>query len=268
MKLSIIIVNYQSAALTKACLESLLTQPLPKDTELLVVDNDSGDDSVSLLRADFPEAHVIASPRNSGMAGGVNLGLHKAHGEYYLILNPDIIVLPGAVKKLLEFMDEHPTVGLSGGKLISPNGQRQPSCYRFYRLATIFYRRTWLGRTRRGQQDIARFLMEDHPLDTVQEVDWLQGACLMARATAVAQVGGMDERFFMYFEDVDWARRFWQSGWRVSYVPEAVFSHYHQRGSELNSLFGLLVNRVARAHVASAVKYFWKYRGRPLPRLA
>lgn len=267
MKLSIIIVNYKSAALTTACLESLLCQPLPRDTELLVVDNDSGDDSVTFLRADFPEVTVLASPTNLGMAGGVNIGLREAHGEYYLILNPDIVVLPGALTALLEFMNTHPEVGLAGGKLISPNGQLQASCYRFYRWATIVYRRTALGKTRRGRQEVDRFLMKDFDHTTVAEVDWLQGACLLARAQAVEEVGGMDQRFFMYFEDVDWSRRFWQAGWRVAYVPQAVFSHYHQRGSELTSLFGLLTNRVARSHVASAIKYFWKYRGVPLPRL-
>lgn len=268
MRLSIIIVNYKSAVLTKACLESLLQQPLPKDTELVVVDNDSQDDSASLLRADFPEVRVLVSPKNLGMAGGVNIGLREVHGEYYLILNPDIIVLPGALKALLEFMDVHPEVGLAGGKLISPNGQLQASCYRFYRWATIVYRRTVLGKTMRGRKEVDRFLMKDFDHATVAEVDWLQGACLLARARAVEQVGGMDQRFFMYFEDVDWARRFWQAGWRVNYVPQAIFSHYHQRSSELASLFGLLTNRVARAHVASALKYFWKYRGVPLPRLA
>ncbi len=268
MKLSVIIVNYKSAVLTKSCLESLLKQPLPKDTEVLVVDNDSQDDSVSLLRADFPEARVIASNKNIGMAGGVNIGLGQAHGQYYLILNPDIVVLPGAVDALLAFMDEHLEVGLAAGKLISPNGQLQPSCYRFYRWGTIVYRRTALGRTAHGQKEIDRFLMKDFDHASVAEVDWLQGACLLARANAVEQVGGMDQRFFMYFEDVDWSRRFWQAGWRVTYVPAAVFSHYHQRGSELGSFFGLLTNRVARAHVASALKYFWKYRGVPLPRLA
>lgn len=268
MKLSVIIVNYRSAALTKACLESLMAQALPPDTEFIVVDNDSRDDSVHLLRADFPEARVIASRRNIGMAGGVNIGLGEARGEYYLILNPDIVVLPGAAQKLLDFMDRHAAVGLAAGKLISPNGQLQPSCYRFYRILTILYRRTFLGRTKRGQHEIARFLMNDFDHASVREVDWLQGACLLARAKAVEQVGGMDQRFFMYFEDVDWSRRFWQAGWRVNYVPQAVFSHYHQRGSDLASLFGLLINHVARSHVASAVKYFWKYRRVPNPRLA
>ena len=268
MKLSVIIVNYKSAVLTKSCLESLLKQPLPKDTELLVVDNDSQDDSVSLLRADFPEARVIASNKNIGMAGGVNIGIGQAHGQYYLILNPDIVVLPGAVDTLLAFMDEHLEVGLAAGKLVSPNGQLQPSCYRFYRWSTIVYRRTALGRTAHGRKEIDRFLMKDFDHAAVAEVDWLQGACLLARANAVEQVGCMDQRFFMYFEDVDWSRRFWQAGWRVTYVPNAEFSHYHQRGSELTSLFGLLTNRVARAHVTSALKYFWKYRGVQLPRLA
>ena len=260
IKLSIIIVNYNTGALTKACLESILKQDLPRETEIIIVDNNSSDESVTFLRSDFPEARVIVNKTNIGLAGGVNIGLKEAKGEYKLILNPDIIVLPGALKTLTTFMDAHPRVGVSGGKLISPNGLLQYSCYRFYRLITIIYRRTWLGRTKTGQQEIRRFLMKDFDHQSVRDVDWLMGACLMVRSSALDKVGGMDELFFLYFEDVDWCRRFWEKGYRVTYVPSAQFSHYHQRSSEQASVIGLLFNRAARHHIFSAIKYFWKYR--------
>lgn len=266
-KLSIIIVNYNTGALTKALIESLLTQPLPRATEIIVVDNASRDESVSFLRSDFPEVTVIANEVNVGLAAGVNTGMRAAHGQYYLVLNPDIVALPGAVQALVRFMDERPNVGVAGGRLISPNGKTQYSCYRFYHPLTVVYRRTWLGRTPAGQKDLDRFLMRDFDRRHERDVDWLMGACLLVRASAVKEVSGMDERFFLYFEDVDWCRRFWKAGWRVTYVPAAVFSHYHQRSSE-GTLVGVLLNRSTREHIRSAIKYFWKYRLEPAPRLA
>jgi len=260
MTLSIIIVNYNTGPLTKACLESLLKNPLPAKTEIIVVDNNSSDESVPFLRADFPEIRVIQNTENIGLAAAVNQAIGEARGKYYLILNPDIIVLNDAVNQLVDFMEKNPNVGVSGGQLISPNGRIQDSCYRWYRPMTIVYRRTFLGRTRRGAKEISRFLMKDFDHRSVRDVDWLMGACLMLRGLAVKKIGGMDPRFFLYFEDVDWCRRFWEAGYRVTYVPSARFSHFHQRSSEQSSALGLITNRAVRHHILSAVKYFWKYR--------
>jgi GT2 family glycosyltransferase len=265
MKLSVIIVNYKSGALTRACIESLLQHRTAAKTEIIVVDNGSGDDSVQLLRADFPDITIIDNEYNRGLAAGVNAGIARAQGQYYLILNPDIIVLPGAVESLLHFMDTHPRTGLAGGKLLSPNGRLQYSCYRFYRWSTIFFRRTILGRTTAGQRALHWFLMKDFNHASARAVDWLMGACLIVRAQAVKQVGGMDERFFLYFEDVDWCRRFWHAGWQVMYVPQARLSHYHQRSSDKTPWLGVIFNSAVRHHLASAAKYFWKYRHTPLP---
>jgi N-acetylglucosaminyl-diphospho-decaprenol L-rhamnosyltransferase len=266
MLLSIIIVNYNTAALTKACIESLLKQKFPGQLEIIVIDNASRDESVALLRSDFPTITVISHERNLGLAAGVNAGLAVASGTYTLILNPDIIALPGALHDIVRYLDEHPTVGIVGGQLLSPSGKIQFSCYRFYRPVTVMYRRTWLGSTPVGRRETARFLMKDFDRLQPRAVDWLMGACLAVRQRAVREVGGMDERFFLYFEDVDWCRRFWQSGWRVVYLPTAQFSHYHQRSSERGGIFGIVHNRATREHIKSAVKYFWKYRGHSIPR--
>jgi len=265
MKLSVIIVNYNSGQITRACVESILKQDLPYAYEIIVVDNASTDESVSLLRSDFPEIEVIDNQDNLGLAAGVNIGIKQAGGQYILILNPDIVVLSGAINEMVEFMEENKKVGISGGKLLSPNGKLQYSCYRFYEVLTIIYRRTYLGKTKKGRKAVSKFLMKDYNHEQVRDVDWLMGACLMIRRGALHEVGGMDERFFLYFEDVDWCRRFWEANWRVTYLPTAKFSHYHQRSSERGGLWGLFTNRIAREHVWSAIKYFWKYRGKELP---
>lgn len=266
MELSIIIVNYNTGALTSACIESCLSQKLPRQTEIIVVDNKSHDNSVALLRSDYPEVNVIDNQRNAGLAAGVNTALKVARGKYLLLLNPDIIALPGSIATLLNFLEKHSVVGVAGGQLLSPNGKIQYSCFRFYRLSTIIYRRTFLGSTSRGKQAIGDFLMKDFDHRHVRDVDWLMGSCLMLRASAVAAVGGMDERFFLYFEDVDWCRRLWQGGWRVTYVPDAQFSHFHQRSSRRGALGGIITNWATREHIRSAIKYFRKYQGLPPPR--
>ena len=288
MQLSIIIVNYKTGPLTKVLIESLLSQmdirngslylntsPLTpllqkergNKVEVIVVDNDSGDESVSFLRSDFPEISVIENGKNLGFAGGVNAGIEAAKGEYYLVLNPDMVAVDGSPQALVNYMEDNKDVGMGGGKLLSPNGDLQYSCFRFYRPMTIVYRRTWLGKTSAGQRDLARFEMHDYDRTNAQDVDWLQGSCMIIRARAVEEIGLMDkERFFMYFEDVDWCRRFWEAGWRVTYIPEAEFSHFHQRSSERGSIIASLTNWATREHIKSAIKYFIKYRGKRLPR--
>ena len=266
MKLSVIIVNYNSGALVAANLEALYREGLPEKSEIIVVDNNSQDDSVSFLRADFPEITVIANKTNRGLSFGVNQALKVARGEFYLMLNPDIIALPGAVANIIAFMEHNPGVGLAGGKLVSPNGELQHSCYRFYTPMTIMYRRTLLGRTKRGQAAIDNFIMSDFDHTTVKDVDWLMGSCYCLRRRAVEEVGGMDERFFLYFEDVDWCRRFWEHNWRVTYVPQAQFSHFHQQSSRKKPLLGIVMNWTTREHIKSGIKYFSKYHGKLSPR--
>lgn len=236
-----------------------------KGVEIIVVDNNSQDDSAHLLQSDFPEITLIQSPENLGLAGGVNIGMRVAKGKYYLILNPDIISPQGSLVDMISFMEAHPEVGMAGGKLLSPNGDVQQSCFRFYRPMTIVYRRTPLAKTASGKAELDRFVMKEYDRQQAREVDWIQGSCMMARARAVQEVGMWDERFFLYFEDVDWCRRFWEAGWKVMFVPKAEFSHFHQRSSERGSLLGILTNWATREHITSAVKYFWKYRGKPAP---
>jgi hypothetical protein len=257
MVLSIIILNYKTKNLVKYCLKRIVGL----DCEIIVVDNASFDGVDRMIRENFPKVRFIQAEKNRGYAAGNNLGIKEAKGKYILILNPDVVVLDGTIEKMYEFMELHPRVGLVGPKLTSPNGDLQETCYRFPRFIIPLYRRTFLGKLPFAKKSLDHFSMRDYDHKKPRPVDWLQGSCLMARNTAIQEVGFLDERFFIYLEDTDWCRRFWQKGWQVWYLPEAEMIHYHEQAS----LGGFLdiFKRSARAHITSWLKYFWKYRNSP-----
>lgn len=266
--LSIIILNYKTRGLLKECLRAIRNARPQLAVEVIAVDNDSEDGTPEAVRREFPEVRVIESDINRGYAGGNNLGLKVATGRYLMIMNPDIIVFPGALETLVKYLDEHSDVGLVGPRLSNPDGTLQHSCYRFHTPWTPLLRRTPIGALGFARRALDRFLMEDEDHSKPMDVDWLLGGAIVARRTAVDRVGLLDERFFMYFDDVDWCRRFWEAGFRVVYVPNAYMVHFHQRASAEAQWWGILSSRAGRIHVGSAVRYFLKYRGKENPRYA
>jgi hypothetical protein len=167
---------------------------------------------------------------------------------------------------MMDYLDNDPSVGIVGPQLLNLDGSIQDSCLRFFGPLTIIARRSFFGKTRWGKKLIARFLMKDFDHKETRKVDWVLGSAMMAKADAVKKVGPMDSRFFMYFEDVDWCRRFWQNGYKVVYLPEAKIYHYHFRVSKKSGgILDLLVNKYTWIHIKSAIKYFWKYGGRTMP---
>lgn len=264
--LSIVIVNYFSGLLTKACIQSIRRSPPADPYEIFVVDNASRDDSKEVLTADVEGIRTYFSPTNDGFARAVNHALRETTGEYVLLLNPDIIVLKDAIRDLLSFMRSHPRAAVAAGQLLNPNGTVQDSVSRFYSPLTILYRRTSLGGLPWAKRHVERIFLRDRDLTAPQSVDWVIGACMCVRRSAIADVGPMDERFFLYFEDMDWCRRFWEKKWEVWYVPSARFAHYHKRESAQEQGIFALFNPVARTHIASGIKYFLKYRGTRVPR--
>lgn len=259
-KVSIIIINYNSGLLTKACIQSVRKTYAGSDYEVLVVDNDSQDDSREILTSEIENIRVKFTGKNLGLAKAVNIALKETTGEYILLLNPDIVALGGGVAELINFMDANQKVGAAAGQLINPNGTIQDSFFRFYRPATILYRRTFLGRLPWAKRHLDKIFMRDSDYTKAQKVDWILGACMCIRRSALGHVGPMDERFFLYFEDMDWCRRFWENGWEVWYVPQARFAHYHKRESAQERGLFVFLNPVARIHIASGIKYFLKYR--------
>jgi len=260
--LSVVIVNYNNRGLLRQCLRSLIKnlQNNKLKYKIVVVDNKSSDNSVDMVREEFPMVRLILSEKNLGYAKGVNIGLRSIEGRYYLILNMDTtIVQKDAISNMVDFMDSHPSIGLAGPKLINPNGSIQVSCCRFPKLMYPIFRRTFFRHLYFSKKLLSEYLMLDWKHDSSQPVDWVIGTGMIIRNEAIKQVGLMDERFFMYFEDVDWCRRFWENNWQVYYISSVQIVHYYSRDSAKKMGVVSLFNRQTRIHIISWFKYFLKY---------
>lgn len=259
MKLSVVILNYRSAGLTRQCVRGLFAAEPKLTFEIIVVDNASGDGILPWLAQHYPPVRTLALSANRGFAAGNNAGLAQATGEYVLILNPDITVLPGRLEALVAFMEAHPKVGLAGPRLVNPDGSLQYSTYTFPSFWLPLFRRTLLGSVPGVEPRLRGYQMLDWDHKESGPVDWLLGACLIARRRAVAEVGLMDERYFLYVEDTDWCRRFWHQGWEVWYVADVELVHFHERLSAQRPLLASLVSKITWIHIASWLKYFAKW---------
>lgn len=260
MDVSVVIVNYQSREKTRQCLFSLRKADFSGISyEILVVDNTETPDLDEAFQSEFPEVRVLASGKNLGMGAGNNFGVREAKGTFFLILNPDTIVRADAVRILFDFMRERDDVGIAGPKLLNPDETLQYSCLRFPRVWTPILRRTFLGRF--AADHLGRYLMADFDHESTRDVDWMIGSCLMIRSDFYRNMGGFDERFFMYFEDIDLCRRAWRAGFRVVYCPQAVVVHDHTRGSARTRWFiAPFTSLLAREHIKSWIRYTLKWR--------
>lgn len=254
---SIIILSWNVRDLLRRCLSSLpLSSP---DVEILVVDAASSDGSVGMVRAEFPRAEfpavkLIASGENLGYTRGNNLGLRAAAGRYLLILNADTEVVGDAIPQMLAYMDAHPRVGVLGPQLLYSDGTIQSTRRRFPSLATGFFESTWF-QPLAPRRLLDYYYVRDLPDDATGEVDWVVGAALLVRREAYEQVGGFDEGFFMYSEEMDWCRRMKAAGWQVIYCPAARIVHHEAKSS---------AQVPAATHIrfnSSKVRYFRKYHG-------
>lgn len=259
--LSVIIVNFRNAALLRLALRSLARQQ--DETlalEVIVVDSESTPETRNVVRHDcdglFERIMLVPFTENTGYTRGVNEGIKRATGSLVLILNPDIVVSPGTLTHMAAYLREHPQVGLVGPGLRNFDGSRQQSWFRFYTPAMMLSRRLRLPF---GGRLLGRFLMRETSIAGATPVDWLMGSALMTTRTALDAVGLMDEQFFLYLSEVDWARRFWEHGYQVMYLPTAQMYHYHQRQSKGRfGVLDVLLRRETRWHVADAIRYFKK----------
>jgi len=254
--LSVVIVSWNVCHLLRRCLQSILDETALglSALEIIVVDNHSSDDSVDMVRSDFPDVHLIANTENRGFPSANNQGLQVARGRYVMLLNPDTEVLADALRVMVAFADAHPDVGVVGPQLVHSDGSIQSSRRRFPTLITAFFESTWL-QPYAPRRLLEQYYVLDRPGDAVQDVDWVTGAALMARREAIEQVGQMDEGFFMYSEELDWCRRFREAGWRVVYLPTARVVHHLGKSSE---------QVVPARHIhfqTSKVRYFRKFHG-------
>jgi GT2 family glycosyltransferase len=210
--LSVVILSWNTRQLLEKCLRSLACPQHGLEVEVLVVDNASEDRSREMVRDLFPQVRLLANPKNIGFGAGNNTALPQARGRYVLFLNSDTVVMEGALTAMVLYADAHPDLGILGPKLLNADGSLQYSCRRYPNLGTGFFRNTPLGRLFPKNRFTTDYLYQDWDHTTPRDVDWVSGAALMIRHTLLGQIGGFDDRFFMYCEDVDLC-------WRANHAP-------------------------------------------------
>lgn len=223
---SIIIVNWNTKGLLKACLDSI--PPACEDLayETWVVDNASSDGSPEMIRERYPDVNLIENCENLGFARANNQALRLARGRYLVLLNNDTIALPASIRHLVRFMEVHPRAAVCGPKLVKPDGSLQSSAHRFPGLILEVAKALWvdryLPRSITGWLFLGRFWRHDKE----RQVDWVKAACMVVRREAFESVGGMSEQSFMYADDVEWCLRMKRAGWQVWFTPFTEIVHY------------------------------------------
>ena len=254
--LSIIIVNWNVRDLLRDCLRSIDVGRGALSVEVIVVDSASADDSVAMMRNEFPWVRLIPCDENVGFPRGNNIGLAEASGMHLLLLNPDTVILEDALPKMVAYLQAHSDVGALGPQLLNPDGSIQSSRRRFPTAATGFLESTWLEGLAPGV--LRRYYALDLPDDATADVDWLTGACIMVPRAIYEEIGGLDEGYYMYSEELDWCRRIKATGRRVVYFPAAQVTHHIGKSSE---------QAVTARHInfqRAKLRYFRKYHGRVL----
>lgn len=225
-KTSIVIVNYRVKDLLKECLNSVLSSKDKMDNEIIVIDNNSEDGSVELLKREFPQVRLIENHQNRGFSFACNQGIKKSSGRYILFLNPDTIFPVTGFEKMIDFMDSIAKAGICGPKMVDPQGNLLYSCRSFPTfLTSISSSQSLLERLFPKNPLSRRYLLKDLNHSQIQEVDWVSGSCLLAKKEMLDQVGFLDEDFFIYAEDVDLCYRSRKADWRVFYFPGVTFVH-------------------------------------------
>jgi N-acetylglucosaminyl-diphospho-decaprenol L-rhamnosyltransferase len=247
--ISIVIVSRNTRELLRACLCSIADYADGLAVEVIVVDSDSGDGSVAMVRQEFPTVIVLEPTENTGFARGNNLGIKRARGGAVLLLNPDTELTVGALRTMLNALRADATVGVVGPRLRYPDGSIQSSRRRFPTLATAFVESTVVQEWWPTHPAIARYRMDDRPEDRPQDVDWLVGACLLVRRAVFARAGLLDERLFLYSEEPEWCWRVRKAGWRVRYVPAAEVWHHEGTSTGQNIALRQRAFAVSKAHL-------------------
>ena len=266
-KVSFITVCYRTPHLIRLLLKGVEAANFKFPYEFILVNNDPTDTETNkMVQEKFPWVNLITASKNLGFGAGNNLGLRRMRGSYAMLTNPDLVFFPGEIEKLVEFLESHPDIGLTGPALHNPDGTRQDSCYRFPSPVYPIFRRTFLGKTPWGKRSNNHHLMRDQ-LSKNQpiEVDALMASAILLRKKVLEDIGFFDQKFFMYMEEFDFCRRAWRFNWRVVYYPYSKLVHYHNRDSRITWPWQLFTHKLARAHIRSAVYYFWKYRGTKNP---
>jgi len=223
--LSIVIVSYNTRMLLAQCLDSIIKETPSLVFEIIVVDNNSEDGTQEMLARTFPQVKVLVNKENWGFAAANNRGIQAAIGDYVLLLNPDTVILHGAIEKTFEFLSSHTKAGIVGCKLWFPDGSLQrsvrsfPNVWNVFCEATFLYLVPWFKWT-------SQFTLSNVDYNSERTVDWVCGAYMMMRRELVDRIGFLDEQFYMYTEEVDYCFRAWQAEYEVWFIPQAEVIHH------------------------------------------
>lgn len=265
MELSIIIIEYNCMDQVSECVASIKKHLNDIDLECLVVSNSEySDEELARYQNDIAGIKIINTGANLGYAGGVNNGLKHASGRYIYVVNPDCLLVDDGVKSIIAQMDDDDRWAIAGPVVVDEAKAIQPSCRRFPRLWTFLLVRSFFSRIPGARHEYDRYMMTDYDRTTIRNVDWVSGGATLIKASALPVIGGMDERYFLYMEDVDWCRSAWNNGYRVAYCPKSTVVHAGQHQS-IKVGINVLKNTHMRWHLTSLFQYFVKYRFREKP---
>jgi len=252
MDLSAVVVTYNSREHIAACLRSLAGARGALAMEVVVVDNASADGSVAEARA--AGARVVETGDNLGYARAVNRGTRATTGEFVLVLNPDCVVAPGALVALHAWMRANPRCAIAAPRILNTDGSVEFSARSFpTHLTFLFNRYSLATRLWPGNPWSRRYLLSDWDHASDRAVDWVSGACMLVRRSAIEQVGGMDEAYFMFNEDVDWCHAMKRAGWSVDFVAAAEITHH------IGASKGRVSDNVILERHRGMIHYFRKY---------
>ena len=276
LRISVVIVSYNTRALVLKCLRTVFQSLGDLDLEVFLVDNASHDGTAQAVREEFPQCQVIANERNEGFSRANNKAMRESTGDYVLLLNPDTMVSEDVLEKMLHFMETNPDVGMVSSKLVTEDGSLDLACRRsFPSIWDGLCRAAGISHRFPKSRLFARYNLTYLDEDETYEVDAVNGAFMFTRREAVEEVGLLDEAFFMYMEDLDWCYRFKQAHWKIMYHPVATTIHLKGKSSnsrssrmirELFKSSALFYKKHQFAHIGPVQKSFilmglslWKY---------
>ena len=230
--LSVIIVNWNTKDLLSQCIESIKTHTERTSYEIIVVDNFSSDGSPEMVEKNFPDVFLIKNKKNRGFGRANNQGLAKAQGKYILFINSDVVVEENCLDEMLDFMEKNPDVGASSCKLTFPDGTLQHSCRKFPSLKTFFLMLLGVRYFFPNMKIFRYYLMLDWDHSNIKEVDQIMGSFMLIRRDVLDQIGSFDERYWMYFEEVDLCLRMKKAGWKIVHYPYVSAVHFLSKSSE------------------------------------
>lgn len=254
---SAVVLNYRSPRDTVRCVQALRQQSIADALEIIVVDNHSEDESIGYIRGQLqstPNVRIVEHPKNLGFGRGNNGAVRLARGDYLLILNPDNILPADALGSMVECLRSSPSVGMAGPALVHPDGTLRPSARAFPGVIDLLRKRmSPIAWRQQYDETMASYRKQD-----IVDVDWIVGGCFLMRMDDYRSLQGFDDRFFLFFEDIDLCRRVWNMGKRVVFLPNIQVRDQKSRLSG-DSLLSVFTKKTARIHLVSACKYFWKW---------